>query len=175
LDIVEYALEKSDPYKATMALITVENNVLSIGDLRFDLNRHRRIFLLGAGKATYPIAKALEDILGPRIADGVIVCKYGQEGLLSRSRLYLAGHPIPDESGLEASQKALDLARQTQVDDIVFGCVTGGSSALFPFPAKGVTLEDKKALTSLLLTCGANIVEITAGCKPFPQKRGSGI
>jgi glycerate 2-kinase len=172
LDIIEYALAKADPYNATMALIKIENDVQSIGDLRFDLKTHRRIFLLGAGKATYPIAKALEDILGPRIADGVIVCKYGQEGILSRSRLYLAGHPIPDESGLRASQKALELARQTQADDIVFGCVTGGSSALFPFPAKGVTLEDKKALTSLLLASGANIVEINAVRKHVSQIKG---
>jgi hydroxypyruvate reductase/glycerate 2-kinase len=172
LDIIEYALAKADPYKATMALIKIENDVLSIGDLRFDLKTHRRIFLLGAGKATYPIAKALEDILGPRIADGVIVCKYGQQGRLSWSRLYLAGHPIPDESGLRASQKALEVARQTQADDIVFGCVTGGSSALLPFPAKGVTLEDKKVLTSLLLACGANIVEINAVRKHVSQIKG---
>jgi hydroxypyruvate reductase/glycerate 2-kinase len=172
LDIIEYALAKADPYQATLALITVENDVLSIGDLRFDLKTHRRIFLLGAGKASYPIAKALEDILGPRIADGVIVCKYGQEGNLSRSRLYLADHPIPDESGLRASQKALEVAGQTQSDDIVFGCVTGGSSALLPFPAKGVTLEDKKLLTRLLLTCGANIVEINAVRKHVSQIKG---
>ena len=100
LDIVEHALAKADPYTATRALVKLENNTLSVGDLQFDLKAHPRIFLLGAGKATYPIAKALEDILGPRITDGVIVCKYGQQGRLSQSRMYLAGHPIPDESAV---------------------------------------------------------------------------
>jgi glycerate-2-kinase len=128
--------------------------------------------LLGAGKATYPIAKALEDILGDRISGGVIVCKYGQEGTLSHADLHLASHPIPDESGFEASQNALDLAAQTQKDDIVFGCITGGSSALFPFPAGGITLEEKKAVNLLLLTCGANIVEINAVRKHLSQIKG---
>jgi glycerate-2-kinase len=172
LDIVEHALAKADPYKATRALVNLENDTLSIGDLQFDLKSHPRIFLLGAGKATYPIAKALEDILGPRITDGVIVCKYGQQGRLSHSRMYLAGHPIPDQSGMKASQKALELAARTQADDLVFGCVTGGSSALYPFPAAGVTLEDKQKLTGLLLTCGANIVEINSVRKHVSQIKG---
>ena len=172
LDIIEYALAKTDPYKATRALINIDNDVLAVGDLQFDLSAHRRIFLLGAGKATYPIAKALEDILGSKIADGIIVCKYGQQGRLTRSRMYLAGHPIPDESGLNASRSALELARQTKTDDIVFGCVTGGSSALLPFPVQGITLEDKKALTDILLTCGANIVEINAVRKHISRIKG---
>jgi glycerate 2-kinase len=172
LNIIEYALAKADPYRAAKALVTLEGDVLSVADLRFDLNRHKRIFLVGAGKATYPIARALEDILGDRISDGIVVCKYDQPGRLARAGLHFAGHPIPDESGLEASQKALALAAQTRPGDIVFGCITGGSSALFPLPVAEITLEDKKAVNRLLLTCGANIVEINAVRKHLSRIKG---
>jgi glycerate-2-kinase len=172
LDIIEYALAKADPDIATRALVSIQGDILCVGELEFDLTQHNRIYLLGAGKATYPIARALEDILGDRISGGVIACKHGQEGTLSRAELIHASHPIPDESGFEASQKALRLAAQTQKDDIVFGCITGGSSALFPFPAEGITLEDKKAVNRLLLTCGANIVEINAVRKHLSQIKG---
>ena len=172
LEIIEYALAKADPYRATKDLDSVQGNELIVGKLRFNLKKHNRIFLLGAGKATYPIARALEELLGDRIADGVIVCKYGQQGKLSHARLHLASHPIPDESGLEASQKTLDLAKQTQPGDIVFGCVTGGSSALLPLPVQGVTLDDKKAVNQLLLTCGANIIEINAVRKHLSRIKG---
>jgi glycerate 2-kinase len=172
VDIIEYALAKADPYRAAKALITLEGDVLSVADLRFDLNCHKRIFLLGAGKATYPIAKALEDILDDRISGGVVVCKYGQPGRLAWAGLHFAGHPIPDESGFEASQKALDLAAQIRPGDIVFACITGGSSALFPLPVEGVTLEDKKTVNRLLLTCGANIVEINAVRKHLSRIKG---
>jgi hydroxypyruvate reductase/glycerate 2-kinase len=128
--------------------------------------------MLGGGKATYPIAKALEDLLGERISDGVVICKYGQEGELSRARLHHASHPIPDEAGYSASREALSLASQTQPGDIVFGCVTGGSSALMPFPVPEVTLEDKKLVNKLLLTCGANIYEINAVRKHLSQIKG---
>lgn len=172
LEIIDHALAEADPYKATRKLVVIENHFLTVGELRFDLKDHKQIFLLGAGKATYPIAKALEDLLGERIADGVIVCKNGQEGSLSRSRMYLASHPIPDEAGFAASLEALSLAHQTGPDDIVFGCVTGGSSALLPFPVEGVSLKEKKRVNELLLTCGANIIEINAVRKHLSQIKG---
>ncbi|MCP4623199.1 MAG: glycerate kinase [bacterium] len=172
LDIIDHALAQADPYRATRNLVRIDGSHLVVGELSYNLAEHKRIFLLGAGKATYPIARALEDILGERITDGVVICKYGQEGRLSRARLYRASHPIPDKAGFEASRQAIALARQTQPDDIVFGCVTGGSSALMPLPVDGVTLEDKKEVNRLLLTCGANIYEINAVRKHLSQIKG---
>jgi len=172
LDIIDHALAQADPYQATRNLVRVDGNRLVVGELSYDLDKYKRIFLLGGGKATYPIARALEDLLGERITAGVVICKYGQEGKLSRARLYHAGHPIPDKAGFEASRQALALARQTQPNDIVFGCVTGGSSALMPLPVGGVTLEDKKEVNRLLLTCGANIYEINAVRKHLSQIKG---
>jgi glycerate-2-kinase len=172
LEIIEHAFAEADPYRATKDLVSVQSGDLIVDNLRLNLKKHNRIFLIGAGKATFPIARALEEILGDRIADGVIVCKYGQQGKLSYTRLHLASHPIPDESGMEASQKALDLAKQTQPGDIVFGCITGGSSALFPLPVEGITLDDKKTVNQLLLTCGANIIEINAVRKHLSRIKG---
>ena len=172
LDIIDHALAQADPYGATHKLVRVVGNSLRVGELSYNLDEHPHIYLLGGGKATYPIARALEDILGERITDGVVICKYGQEGSLSRARLYHASHPIPDKAGFEASQEAITLARQTRPNDIVFGCVTGGSSALMPLPVDGVTLEEKKRVNQLLLTCGANIYEINAVRKHLSQIKG---
>ena len=162
LDIIESAIAAADPYRATHDIVHLHDNMLSVGDLQFVLEPNRRIFVIGAGKATFPIATALEDILYDRITDGVVICKYGQKDTLSRSRQFLASHPLPDEAGFSAAQEALALARQTQPGDIVFGCITGGSSALMPYPVEGITLEEKKVTNQLLLTCGANILEINA-------------
>lgn len=172
LDIVDHGLAKADPYKAVKELVRLEGDILQVGEIRFDLKNHGRIFLLGTGKATYPIALALEEILGDRIADGVIICKYGQEGTLSRSRLYFSSHPIPDEAGYRAAGEALALARQTRPGDIVFAGITGGSSALMPYPVEGVTLDEKKLVNKLLLTCGANIIEINAVRKHLSRIKG---
>ncbi|MCU0576835.1 MAG: glycerate kinase [Desulfobacterota bacterium] len=172
LDIVDHGLAKADPYKAVKELVRLRGDILQVGELRLDLKKQGRIFLLGTGKATYPIARALEEILGDRIADGVIICKYGQEGTLSRSRLFFSSHPIPDEAGFQAAGEALALARNTQPGDIVFAGITGGSSALMPYPVEGVTLEEKKLVNRLLLTCSANIIEINAVRKHLSRIKG---
>lgn len=172
LDIVDHALAKADPYKAVMDLVRLSGDTLEVGELRIDLRSTGSIYLLGTGKATFPIAMALEEILGDRIDDGVIICKYGQQGSLSRSRLYFSSHPIPDEAGFRAAEEALSLARKTRPGDLVFACITGGSSALMPYPVEGVTLEDKRLVNRLLLTCSANIIEINAVRKHLSRIKG---
>lgn len=171
-DIVDHALAKADPYKAVKELVHLRGDILTIGEIRLDLKKQGRIFLLGTGKATYPIARALEEILGEKIEDGVIICKYGQEGTLSRSRLFFSSHPIPDEAGFRAAKEALALAQKTRPGDIVFAGITGGSSALMPYPVEGVTLDEKKQVNKLLLTCGANIIEINAVRKHLSRIKG---
>jgi len=172
LNIIEYSLEKADPYIATKNLVSLKNNNLHVGSLIFNLHNHKRIFVLGAGKATFPIAKALEEVLGDKITDGVIICKYGQEGQLCHSRMYHAAHPIPDESSFDGAQKLLALTKKIMPDDIVFACITGGSSALISLPVKEISLEDKRVVNELLLTCGANIIEINAVRKHLSQIKG---
>ena len=172
LDLIEYSLEKADPYIATKNLVSLKNNNLHVGSLIFNLHDHKRIFILGAGKATFPIAKALEEILGDKITDGIVICKYGQEGNLKYSKLYLANHPIPDEAGLIAAKEVIALAKRTRAGDIVFAGITGGSSALMPLPIPEVSLEEKQVVNKLLLACGANIIEINSVRKHLSQIKG---
>jgi len=175
LDLIEYSLEKADPYIATKNLVSLKNNNLHLGSLIFNLHDHKRIFILGAGKATFPIAKALEEILGDKITDGIVICKYGQEGNLKYSKLYLANHPIPDEAGLIAAKEVIALAKRTRAGDIVFAGITGGSSALMPLPIPEVSLEEKQVVNKLLLACGANIIEINSVRKHLSQIKGGSL
>jgi glycerate-2-kinase len=172
LSIIEHGLAGADPYRATRELLQLDGERLLVGDVAIDLAGGRRIFVLGAGKASYPIARAAEDLLGDRIGDGLVICKYGQEGKLRRSSMLLAAHPIPDEAGLEGARRTLALARQTRPGDVVLACYTGGSSALLPYPVADVSLEEKKTVTRQLLACGANIVEINAVRKHLSQIKG---
>lgn len=172
LDIVDKALLQADPYRAVKSLVKLEGDLLTVGEHTFDLKDSGRIFVVGAGKATFPIAKALEEILGDRIHKGIVICKYGQEGELNHIELRLANHPVPDEPGFVAAQDILALARETKAGDIVFAGFTGGSSALMPYPAEGITLEEKRQVNKLLLYSGANILEINAVRKHLSQIKG---
>ena len=169
---MEFALGEADPYAATRCLVHLDGHWLVVGGDRFDLDAAGRVLVLGAGKASLRIAEALEEILGERIDDGIVVAKHGQEGALRRIGLRHAAHPVPDRAGLEAAEAIAGLASGTDPGDIVLALVTGGSSALLPLPAAGVGLEDKQAVTRLLLASGADIFEINAVRKHLSRIKG---
>ena len=165
-------LRRVNPYQMLMEHVRVEDNTLVV-DLddtakRFDLEPFNRILIIGAGKATAPMARAMESILGERLTGGVIAVKYGHVDDLSRVEIIEAGHPVPDENGMNAAQKMLDIAAQSDADTLVISLISGGGSALLPLPSRCVvdgreivvTLADKQQTTQQLLDCGADIEEI---------------
>ncbi len=104
----------------------------------------KRVLVLGCGKAGGAMARAAEEVLGDRIAEGFVVVKDGYTAPLERVRLAEAGHPVPDQRGLAASQRLLALARSAREDDLVLFLVSGGGSALTPAPTPPVTLAEKQ-------------------------------
>jgi hydroxypyruvate reductase len=153
-------------------LVTLRGETLEAGPLTLDLDRVRRILVLGCGKASAWMAEALEAILGDRISDGFVVVKDGHLRPLTRIRLAEAGHPVPDARGQAASSTLVELARGTGPGDLVVFLVSGGGSALTPAPAPPVTLDDKREVTRLLLAAGATIGELNAVRKHLSLVKG---
>jgi hydroxypyruvate reductase len=145
---------------------------LAAGPLVIDLDRVRRIVVLGCGKASAWMAEALEAMLGDRISDGLVVVKDDHRRPLARIRLAEAGHPVPDARGQAASAALVDLARGAGAEDLVVFLVSGGGSALTPAPAPPVTLDDKREVTRLLLGAGATIGELNAVRKHLSLVKG---
>lgn len=172
LKTIEASLGRVDPYRLTKDMVRVNDRQLAIGNLQFDLRRTGRIYVIGAGKATLPIAKALEEILDDRISEGLIIVKEDEERTLSRIRVRRAGHPIPNEAGYLAAQEIVKMASRARADDLYLVAFTGGCSALMPYPVQGVSLEDKRKVTRLLLACGATIREINAVRKHLSGTKG---
>jgi hydroxypyruvate reductase len=141
----------------------------------YDLDRYEGLYIVGGGKAGAPMAQALAEILGDRIAAGWVNVKYGHltdAPLPAQVVLHEAGHPIPDAAGQRGAGRVLDLARTAGAGDLVFCLISGGGSALLPLPVEGITLSDLQALTDALLRCGATINEINAVRKHCSQIKG---
>lgn len=172
LDIAEASIARVDPGRIVRDNVRLEGDELHIFDRSYDLSAGRRIFVVGAGKASYPIARALDDILGRRIHKGLVICKAGQEGSLDNIQLSFASHPVPDEASMDGCRRTVELLAAVRAGDIVLSCFTGGSSALFVTPAEGISLQDKMATNRILLGCGANIVEINAVRKHISKVKG---
>jgi hydroxypyruvate reductase len=119
-----------------------------------------RVLVVGAGKASGAMAAATEEVLGDRVADGVVAVKDGYRADTRRVRLLEAGHPVPDARGEAAGREIRALAESAGADDLLLVLVSGGGSALTPAPAPPITLADKQALTRLLLAAGATIDQL---------------
>jgi len=179
LDIVEHALIGVDPALALRSELTVSGSLLTVGNRTFDLDAFDHIYVVGAGKATYHQAFALEQLLGSRISDGFVAVKYGQIdefaeslGSLSRIRVSEAAHPVPDEASLAAGREALSIADMAGEADLVVCLISGGSSALCIYPVDGLSLEDKALANSLLVTSGADITEVNTVRRHLSQIKG---
>ncbi len=162
LNIIDYALKAADPYWATKELVHLDGRILNVGQLRFNLSQRGNIYVFGMGKATFVVAKALEDILSEKISGGIVIVKRGQAGTLHRIKVREASHPLPDRYGWRAAKELMTMAEMTKEGDIVFCAITGGSSALAPLPVPEISLRDKRRVTELLLRSGATIREINA-------------
>jgi hydroxypyruvate reductase len=139
--------------------------------LRLD-SRHRRVLVLGCGKASAAMAAAAEEALGDRIAGGFVVVKDGCAVPVSRAEIAEAGHPVPDERGLAASARLLEEAHAAGEESLVLFLVSGGGSALTPSPAPPITLAEKQEVTRLLLASGATIGELNAVRKHLSRFKG---
>ena len=130
-----------------------------------------RVVLVAAGKAAWQMAKAAHDCLGDRIDCGVVVTKYDHVmGPIANFDCREAGHPVPDENSFSGTQAALDLVSTLTAKDTVLFLLSGGGSALFEKPlVDGAVLQD---VTSQLLACGADIVEINTIRKRLSAVKG---
>lgn len=158
--IFHAGLKAVNPEIAVRRYCRLADGHLFVADKSYDLTRFNHLFVIGAGKASAPMARSIEDLLGERISKGIINVKYEHTAKLARIRLVEAGHPIPDENGKEGSRAILNLAKEAQKDDLVICLMSGGGSALLPLPAQNLTLKDKQATIKVLLACGATIHEI---------------
>lgn len=143
-----------------------------IGKSEFRLSDYKNIYITGAGKAGTAMAAAMEDILGSSISGGIISVKYGHAEKLKKIEIIEAGHPVPDEAGLNAARKIMDLASGAGKDDLIICLISGGGSALLPLPAHPVTLAEKQEVIVRLLACGASIHEINAIRKHISAIKG---
>ena len=130
-----------------------------------------RTLVIGAGKASAAMAKAVEDHWnGP--LEGLVVTRYGHRVATRSIEIVEAAHPVPDLAGREAAERILGLVRGLTADDLVLCLISGGGSALLTLPAPGLTLQDKQAINRALLKSGANITEMNCVRKHLSAIKG---
>lgn len=152
-----------------------EGSLLTIAQSAFDLSAFEHIYVVGAGKATAPMAQALEGILDGAVTDGLIIVKYGHTAPLRRIRTVEAAHPVPDENGMAGTEQLLALAEKAGEKDLVICLLSGGGSALLIDAPPGCSLPELQHFFGLLLASGADIAEVNTVRKHLSKVKGGGL
>ena len=170
--IFHAGVEAVNPYTLILQAVHLEDKRLIIGDASYDLNHFNNIMVIGAGKATAPMAKAMESVLGRFITDGRIIVKYGHAARLKRVKVTEASHPVPDEAGVKGTEDIITMLKNADKETLIICLISGGGSALLVSPYTGITLRDKQSVTGFLLKSGATIDELNIVRKHLSKVKG---
>ncbi|HLP69495.1 MAG TPA: glycerate kinase, partial [Rhizobium sp.] len=129
-----------------------------------------RVIVVGAGKASARMAEAVEAEWGP--CEGLVITRYGYARPCRGIEIVEAAHPVPDEAGLVATRRMLDLLATAKEGDFVLALISGGASALLVQPVEGVSLADKQAVNAALLASGAPIDRMNTVRKHLSRVKG---
>jgi glycerate 2-kinase len=131
-----------------------------------------KAIVVGAGKASAAMARALEETWPDTDLSGIVVTRYGYEVACERIEIVTAAHPVPDAAGREAALRILEMVRGADKDVLVIALMSGGGSALLTAPAEGISFEDKQTVNKLLLRSGADIGEMNTLRKHISAIKG---
>ncbi|MEE2943855.1 MAG: glycerate kinase [Pseudomonadota bacterium] len=129
-----------------------------------------RLFVIGAGKASARMAEAVEATYGP--CEGFVITRYGYARPCQGIEIVEAAHPVPDQAGVDATKRMLELVKDLGPDDTVLALISGGGSALLCAPIEGLTLADKQAVNATLLASGAPIGDMNVVRPMLSQVKG---
>lgn len=136
-----------------------------------------RVIILAAGKAAGSMAAAaeahyLDQGLDPARLTGLAIARHGYGVPMRQIECREAGHPVPDQPGIEATLAMMALARACTADDLVIFLLSGGASANLIAPMAGITLAEKQAFTRQVLRAGVPIHEINTVRKHISAVKG---
>jgi glycerate 2-kinase len=171
--VLEAALAAVEPGEAVRRALIVDSEGFSVGGTPYPLALFRRVLVVGAGKASAPMAAAVEQVVGGRAAvEGSVTVRYGHSAPTSDVRIREAGHPVPDQNGVDATRAIVEILENAGKDDLVVGVLSGGGSALLTLPDD---LADLQRTTALLLRSGASINELNTVRKHLDVIKGGGL
>jgi len=177
--IINQSLLSVNPYQCAAVKINIRGDDLFIFEKKIDLNKINDIYVIGIGKAVIPMAKAVIDKIGNRITSGLIISKHQLEkknrGFEEKIQLFFGGHPIPSRQSIESTKKLITFLKKVNENDLIINLISGGGSALMVLPYEGITLDDIKHLTNVLLKSGATIQEINTIRKHIDLIKGGGL
>ena len=175
-EIYNQTLSHVDPAKIIPEAVHWDETAgeLTIQGTSFNIHKDQPVFVIGAGKASVPMALGIESVLPGRIKDGIVISPSAFKGE-SNIQVFVGSHPLPDKESLSSSYELVSFLRKIPDNSFVINLISGGTSSLFCLPAGDLEIEEIQKIYSLLIESGAGIHEINSVRKVFSAVKGGQI
>jgi glycerate 2-kinase len=177
--ILETSLQAVDPLSIVERSVRTAPGKIIVYKIVYDLKTPQKIKIIALGKASQRMAMGIKQVLSEYDLTGIAIAKNEDlqltNSLIPEIKTILGGHPIPSEKSIQAADKLIEFSKNSHGDDLVFCLISGGASALVTKPIEGISLYEIQALTSELLSCGADIREINTIRKHLDLLKGGGL
>jgi glycerate 2-kinase len=163
LDGLSAAVNEVSPMRLLERKLKVKGDILTVSANKFDLSKFDRVIVVGAGKASGFLAQSFERLVGvDRIEKGYVNILRGTSTFFHTRKIVLneASHPVPNAAGFYGARQIVKLVSSAGSRDFVVCLISGGGSALLPYPPENISLRDIVKTTEMLLKAGATIDEL---------------
>ncbi|MSR17262.1 MAG: glycerate kinase [Methylococcaceae bacterium] len=158
--IFQAGIAAANPYDAVKQHFILDEN-------------YSKIHIIAFGKAACAMANAAQELIPVNLlGEAIAVTNYENVVAVKNIEVIGASHPLPDSSGFEAAKRIAEIAKNANAGELVLVLISGGGSALIPYPVDSISLEEKISTTNLLLSCGATIHEINCIRKHLSELKG---
>ena len=177
MELFNYGVANVQPRNILRRFLKIYKNdvIIHDGEIKKIYQNPKRIFPVCVGKASVDMGTTALSILSDfenKVSKGVIVVNKENFKDLEGFECFYSGHPIPDNNGLLAAKYLEQKLVSLNEDDLILLFLSGGGSALLPYPPSNIELSEKINLNRSLLNSGANIKEINTVRKHLSKIKG---
>jgi len=174
-EIFREAVEAANPKKCVLNYLSLDGDTLVVGSKKYNLSEFDSIYAIAFGKASAAMAEGVEKVLGDRLTGGMVVSNSQPRKNFKKLGFHLCGHPVPDERSVSAANDVMSILGTAGEKDLVIFLISGGGSALLSMPSPGLTLDDMRKATAVLLRSGVDKNGLNAVRKHISQIKGGGL
>ena len=180
LEIFKHGVSSVQPNNILDNFIKVKSKkiIVTEGSKQKIYSKINRVFPVCIGKASVDMAKKIKKIFKDsnfQIEKGILIVNKENFSKVKGFKCFSSGHPIPNRNGLEASIFLENYLGKLEKNDLVLIFISGGGSALAPYPVDGISLQEKIIINKILLESGANIKEINVVRKHLSKLKGGNL
>lgn len=154
--------------------LSVKDGQLQVKGETYPLKNN--FYIVGFGKAVLEMGRATETVLNNHLQSGILSVPEGTvDKLPPHSKITVfegAQNNLPDPKAEMTAKRVAELIAPLTANDVLIVLISGGGSALLPYPVPPVTLQEKRTLTELLAKKGANIIELNSVRKQLSLLKG---